>query len=152
VRDMLKAVSCLSKIQLVCTTPRPIDELITVLRTDTKPGQGVLFFNQDNAYTSQTLSVRYSALRPLVYTARDSGLLSYADRSALPAWLKITGQWEALRADTNPQEKLAGLVSLAAVLKADYLVIDFKVAPQVIESLPVSVLMQNAGYIVLILH
>ena len=73
--------------------------------------------------------MRYAALRPMVYTERDSGILGYADRPALPAWLATTKQWEALRAMTDPQERLKGLVTLADSLKADYLVIDFDVHP-----------------------
>jgi hypothetical protein len=93
--------------------------------------------------------VRYAALRPLVYTSRDSGILGYADRSALAAWLETTAQWESLRAMADPQERLKGLVPLAENLKADYLVIDFEVAPETLASLPVTVVMQNNGYILL---
>ena len=96
--------------------------------------------------------MRYSALRPMVYTERDSGILGYADRPALPGWLAITKQWEALRAMTDPQERLKGLVTLAASLKADYLVIDFVVTPQIFVSLPASVVMKNEGYTLLKMH
>ena len=149
VGDMLQAVSCFSKARLVCTSPRPIDDLIVALRTQTKPGEGVLFFNEDTTNTSQTLSVRYAALRPLVYTLRDSGILGYSNRSALPGWLTTTNQMETLRAMTNPQERLDSLVPLAVSLKADYLVVDFEVSPETLASLPVMVMMQNDGYILL---
>jgi O-antigen/teichoic acid export membrane protein len=152
VRDLFQAASCLTKGRLVCTAPRPIEDLLITLRNQTQPGEGVLFFNEDSAYTSQTLSVRYAALRPMVYTARDSGLLSYADRSALPAWLEITKQWESLRATPDAQERLEGLVPLAASLNADYLVIDFQVAAEILDNLPVTVLLQNNDYILLKLH
>ncbi len=150
--DMLQAGLCFTKVRLVCSSPLPIDDLISALRTQTQPGEGVLFFNEDAAYTSQTLSVRYEALRPLVYTSRDSGILGYADRSALPGWLTTTKQWEALRGLTDPQERLKGLVSLAVSLKANYLVIDFNVSPQIFPSLPVTVVMQNEGYILFKIH
>jgi hypothetical protein len=146
---MLQAVSCFSKVRLVCASPSPLDNLIATLRTQTQPGEGVLFFNEDTAYTSQSLSVRYAALRPMVYTLRDSGTLSYGDRSALTGWLVTTDQMAALRAMPDPQERLEGLVPLAVSLNADYLVVDFKVAPQVLTSLPVTVVMQNDDYILL---
>ena len=149
VRDMLQAVSCFSKVRLVCASPNPLDDLIATLRTQTQPGEGVLFFNDDTAYTSQSLSVRYAALRPMVYTLRDSGTLSYGDRSALTGWLATTDQMAALRAMPDPQERLAGLIPLAVSLKADYLVVDFKVAPQTLSSLPATVVMQNDDYILL---
>jgi len=150
--DMLQAAACFPKARPVCSSPLPIDNLIVALRSQTQPGEGVLFFNEDAAYTSQTLSVRYEALRPLVYTSRDSGILGYADRSALPGWLGTTKQWETLRAIADPQERLIGLVSLAESLKADYLVIDFNVVPQIFTSLPATLIMQNEGYILLKIH
>jgi hypothetical protein len=152
VRDLWQVVSCFSKARLVCASPRPIDDLIVALRTQTQPGEGVLFFNEDTAYTSQTLSVRYAALRPMVYTARDSGILGYANRTALPAWLETTKQWESLHAISDPQKRLEKIIPLAVSLKADYLVIDFEVAPEILTSLPVTVVMQNDGYILFKLH
>jgi O-antigen/teichoic acid export membrane protein len=152
VSAMLRVVTCISKAQLICVSDRPIDELISTLRTQTQPGEEVLFFNEDPAYTSQTISVRYAALRPMVYTERDSGLLGYANRSALPTWLATTKQWETLRATTDPQLRLDGLVPLAISLKADYLIIDFAVSPETVASLPVTVVMQNEDYLLLKLH
>ena len=102
---------------LVCPAPSLLNELILTLRNRTKPGEGVLVFNEDTAYVSQSLSVRYSALRLLVYTLRDSGILGYSDRSALPGWLATTKQMDNLRAMTDPQERVAGLVPLAKSLE-----------------------------------
>ncbi len=150
--DMLDAAVCFTKGHLVCAAERPLDELILTLRSETQPGEGVLVFNEDTAYTSQSLSVRYAALRPLVYSLRDSGILGYSDRSALPGWLETTQQMDSLRAMTDPQARLAGLVPLAVSLNADYLVVDFQVAPETLSSLPVTVVMQNEGYILLQLH
>jgi hypothetical protein len=152
VSAMLRVVTCISKAQLICISDRPIDELIATLRTQTLPGEGVLFFNEDIAYTSQTLSVRYAALRPMVYTERDSGILGYANRSALPAWLETTKQWDALRDNPDPRARLEGLLPLAVRLKADYLVIDFEVSSETIASLPVTVVLQNEDYLLLKLH
>jgi O-antigen/teichoic acid export membrane protein len=146
---MLRVITCLSNGHLVCVSDRPIDELISTLRMQTQPGEGVLFFNQDPATTSQTLSVRYAALRPLVYTTRDSGLLGYANRSALADWLKTTQEWESLHAVQNPQERLEQLVPLAVSLKADYLVVDFEVKADTLRNLPATVVMQNDEYILL---
>ncbi len=152
VGDMLQAVSCFTKARLVCAAPRPLDDLIGALRTQTQPGEGVLFFNEDAAYTSQTLSVRYEALRPMVYTTRDSGILGYADRAALPDWLETTKKWEALRSIANPQERLAGLILLAEYLKAYYLVIDFQVTPESYATLPLTIVMQNGTYTLFKFH
>ncbi|MGB8212811.1 MAG: hypothetical protein WCE68_04550 [Anaerolineales bacterium] len=152
VRDMAQTLVCFTKGQLVCPAPSPLDELISTLRTQTQPGKSVLFFNENVAYTSQSLSVRYAALRPLVYSLRDSGLLGYSNRSALSSWLDTTKQMDTLRAISDPVERLKDLLPLAESLKADYLVVDFKVAPEVLSSLPEHVVMQNSGYLLLKLH
>jgi len=52
----------------------------------------------------------------------------------------------------DPAARLYGLISLAASLKAGYLVIDFPVAPETLSSLPVTVIMQNDVYTLLELH
>jgi O-antigen/teichoic acid export membrane protein len=152
VRDIFQTFVCFTKARLVCTAPSPLNGLILTLRTETQPGQGVLVFNEDTAFVSQSLSVRYAALRPLVYTLRDSGILGYSNRSALPGWLVTTKQMDTLRAMTDPQKRLAGLVPLADRLGAIYLVADFTVTPGMLTDLPVSVVMQNDGYILLKLH
>ena len=152
VSDVLQTFKCFTKVRLVCPAPSPLDDLILTLRSDTQPGEGVLVFNEDTAYVSQSLSVRYAALRPLVYTLRDAGILGYSDRSALPGWLATTQQMDTLRAMTDPQERLRELVPLAKDLGAVYLVVDFKVAPETLSDLPVSVVLQNDGYLLLKLH
>ena len=149
---MLRVVDCSLKGQLICPSNRPIDELLATLRTETQPGEGVFFFNEDTAYVSQSLSVRYAALRPLVYTPRDAGMFSYTNRSALAGWVETTQQVEALRAVTDPQQRLEGLIPLAEDLGASYLVVDFQVAPELLTALPASVMMQNDGFILLKLH
>ena len=58
---MLRVVDCSLKGQLICPSNRPIDELLATLRTETQPGEGVFFFNEDTAYVSQSLSVRSAA-------------------------------------------------------------------------------------------
>jgi hypothetical protein len=144
-----KTLSCFLKVQVVCPSSHPIDGLIDALRNQTSPGEGIFFFNQNGNDISQSLSVRYAALRPLVYSGLDSGMLNYSNRSSLPAWLKITQMVEALRSMTDPVERLKGLISLAKSLKAKYLVIDFMVAPEALSNLPVTITMQNNSYILL---
>ncbi|MFH1523842.1 MAG: hypothetical protein ABIF04_02660 [Chloroflexota bacterium] len=152
VGDMLDAVVCFTHGPLVCPAERPLDELILTLRTETKPGEGVLVFNENATYTSQSLSVRYSALRPLVYTLRDSGILGYSNRAALPGWLATTRQMDAIRSLPDPMQRLDELVPLAEQLDAAYLVVDFAVPPEAMTNLPATSVMQNDGYLLLKLH
>jgi O-antigen/teichoic acid export membrane protein len=152
VRDIYQTFVCFTKVRLVCPAPGPLNELILTLRTQTQPGDGVLVFNEDTAYVSQSLSVRYAALRPLVYTLRDSGILGYSNRSSLSGWLATTKQMDTLRSMADPQKRLEGLVPIADGLGANYLVVDFHVTPETLTALPVRLVMQNSGYILLKLH
>lgn len=147
--DMFDAATCLARGRLVCAEARPLDELLTGLQVQTRPGESVLFFNQEEAHTSQTITVRYIALRPLVYTRRDVGLLGYGNRSALEAWLETTRQVEALRAAPDEAGRLAGIVHLAQSLGADYLALDFAPAPEALAELSMRLLVQNEGYTLL---
>jgi O-antigen/teichoic acid export membrane protein len=147
--DMLDAALCLGHGRMVCAAPRPLDELLTGLQVQTRPGESVLFFNQEPAHTSQTIAVRYLALRPLVYTPRDVGLLGYGHRAALEQWLTTTRQVEALRAEADEAARLAGIVQLAQSLDADYLALDFAPASDLLSGLSVRVLVQNEAYTLL---
>lgn len=147
--DMLDAVACLTKGRISCSSPRALDELLVTLRTDTQPGEAVFFYNQDLSTTSQSLSVRYTALRPLVYSFRDSGILGYGVRSELPGWLATTQLVDAIRATVDPIERISMLIPLAQDLSADYLIIDFGIGSGALDDLPVMVLMQNETYTLL---
>lgn len=152
VGDMLDAVSCLSKGNIVCSSTRSLDELLGNLRTESSPGQGVFFYNQDLSATSRSLSVRYIALRPLVYSYRDSGILGYSNRSKLPSWFQTTNQVTEIRAEADPDKRLMKIIPLAQELSAEFLIIDFQVPQDVLTDLPVSVVLQNTDYILLRLH
>jgi hypothetical protein len=89
------------------------------------------------------LSIRYDALRPLVYTVRDAGLFIYADRSAFKDWLETTRQVDAVRVLADPAARLGRLASLAKSLNADYLVFDFPATPAQIAALPLDLVWQN---------
>ncbi len=149
VGDMLDAAACLARGRLVCAAPRPLDKLILTLRDQTAPDASVFFFTQDPAHTSQTLSVRYLALRPLVYTLRDAGLLGYGNRAALGSWLAITRQVEGLREAADESLRLEGAVSLAQALGADYLALDFSPPLEALEGLPARLILQNEAYTLL---
>lgn len=147
--DMLDAAACLARGRFVCAETRPLDELIVTLRDETAPGAGVLFFTQDPAHVSQTLTVRYLALHPLVYTPRDVGLLGYGNRAALDSWLETTRQVEALRTEADEAARMVGIVALAQSLGADYLALDFVPSAESLEGLPVRLVLQNEAHTLL---
>jgi hypothetical protein len=145
-RRMLEATLCMAHGQLVCGETRDSAGLITALRDQTPPGARIFSFNQDDSSTSNMLSIRYDALRPLVYTVRDAGLFIYADRTVFKNWLDTTQQFDAIRTLEDPMAKLAKLAPLAKSLNADYLVIDFPVTTEQITGFPLDLIWQNGTY------
>lgn len=151
-RRLISAASCLARGQLVCQTDRQTDGMLLALRDDTPAGTCVFNFNQDPRFNSNTLMVRYAALRPMVYTIRDHGLLSYANRAALPAWLQTTRQVEHIQSLTSADLRLQRLIPLAMDLGAQVLVIDFRVSQALLANYPVQTIFQNETYTILDLN
>ena len=145
-RRMLEAATCLAHGKLVCGEPRDSAGLITALRSQTPPGSKIFNFNVDDASTSNALSIRYDALRPMVYTVRDAGLFIYTNRTALRGWLEITRRVDAIQTLKTPAERLDRLVPLAKELKADYLAVDFPLTPADLAAYPVDLVWQNKLY------
>ena len=143
---MLEATTCLAHGKLVCGETRDSAGLITTLRSQTPPGSKIFNFNVDDSSTSNALSIRYDALRPMVYTVRDAGLFIYTNRSALRDWLDITRRVDAIQALKTPTERLDRLVPLAKELKADYLAVDFPLTPADLSAYPVDLVWQNNLY------
>ena len=148
-RHMLEAVECLAHRQLVCGDTRDSAGLINSLRTQTPPGAKIFNFNTDDSAASNALSIRYDALRPMVYTVRDVGLFIYTDRPALQGWLDTTRRVDAIQALKDPTARLNLLVPLAKELKADYLSFDFPVPPAALAPYPADLVYQNNTYTLL---
>ena len=143
---MLEAVECMTHRQLVCGDPRDSAGLIDSLRTQTPPGARIFNFNADDSAASNALSIRYDALRPMVYTVRDVGLFVYTDRPALQGWLDTTRRVDAIQALKDPAARLNLLVPLAKEMKADYLSFDFPVVAANLSGYPVDLVYQNGTY------
>ena len=148
-RRLLAAASCLARGQVVCETDRQTDGMLLALRNQTPVGTCVFDFNEDARFNSNTLMVRYSALRPMVYTIRDHGILSYANRAALPDWLRTTQQVEELQTLTSAALRLERLIPLAKGLGAEVLVVDFKLSEKLIAAYPVDIMFKNETYTIL---
>jgi hypothetical protein len=146
VSAMLRVVTCTMKGQLICKSDRSIDDVLKALETQTRPGEGVLAFNEDVNLITQSLSVRYAALRPLVYTSRDAGILGYSNRGALKDWLTTTRQVEEIRSETNVQKRMDELIPLAKRLGANYLVVDFNIPADILKNFPATALLENNDY------
>gem|GEM_PF-642176 len=148
-RKMLEALTCLTQCQWVCVGPRDSADFIVALRSQTPPGARIFNFNQDDRSTSNALSIRYQALRPMVYTVRDAGLFIYANRSAFKDWLNATQQVDGIQALADPAQRIDHLVPLAQAFHADYLTFDFPLDGADLNRYPVDLVWQNKTYTLL---
>lgn len=148
-RKMVEALTCLAHRQLVCGDPRDSTGFIIALRKQTPPGSKIFNFNQNDNSTSNALSIRYNALRPMVYTVRDAGLFLYSNRAAYTDWLPTTRQVDAIQLLTDPNQRLARLVPIAQQYKADYLSVDFSLEGVDLTDYPVELVWKNNTYTLL---
>jgi hypothetical protein len=120
--------------------------MIDALRAQTPPGARIFDFSVADSSASGMLSIRYAALRPLVYTVRDAGLYLYMNRNAYGPWLDITHRVAEIQALQSANARLDRLIPLASQMQADYLVVDFPLAPPTLTAYPVDLVWQNKTY------
>ena len=70
------------------------------------------------------LAVRYGALRPVVYSWRDSGVLSYANHTALLKWHETQKVYQEIEQNEDPVTRSNILLRLAETLDAEYMLIN----------------------------
>lgn len=116
------AVDCLARGRLICGTPGDIDGVLLFLRDQTPPGARVFFANR--ADDRVALVVRYIALRPLVYSHKDRGVIS-TDPAFGVEWYKqykeFSSHGEAAKWYLSDPK---GLIRFAKGLGAEYLVLN----------------------------
>jgi hypothetical protein len=100
-------------------------EAIMAVRRLTPPKARMLVYDFDEL----ELAVRYGALRPVVYSWRDSGVLSYANHKALFKWLQTQETYQEIRENEDQVARSNDLLGLAETLDAEYLLINLDEIP-----------------------
>jgi hypothetical protein len=80
------------------------------------------------------LEIRYSALRPVVYSYKDGGIFADTNRAALLTWNKIKNEVRGITASicaNNLSSGLRRLQSLSRSLGAEYTIVNCKISPDV---------------------
>jgi hypothetical protein len=145
-RRLIDAGVCLTHGRLICAPTADTSGAVLAVREHTPPGARIFNFNVEDKSTSGMLSIRYDALRPLVYTVRDAGTYLYGQRARLPAWLAVTQRVDAIQAMSDPSARLEALIPLARELGADYLIFDFPAEPALLARYPVIEVWRNAAF------
>ena len=115
------ALDCLATGRIICSTPGNLDRVLQFLKEETPPGSRIFFAN--HAEDRDALVVRYIALRPLVYSHKDRGVISTNPAYAVK-WYKnfseLSSHGEARDWYRNhPQD----MIRFARGLGAEYLVL-----------------------------
>lgn len=123
------------------TVNRPVDMLL-------KPRTGPVFSKQNEMIAAfravremtpansgiyatrraNPLAVRYAALRPVVFCAKDAGSFALANPAALPGWYENWKRMRSIESMPDGGGKWKALLSFAKQLDADYILADFNVA------------------------
>lgn len=116
------ALDCIARGRLICGTTTDFEEVLLYLRDETPVGSGVFFANDPK--DRLPLAVRYTSLRPLVYSHKDGGAI-YQSPQFAAEWLDTYQEFSCHGTtrdwfQQNPDE----LFDFARELEADYLVVN----------------------------
>jgi len=141
-------VDCLTHGRLVCISLSNDASLLEAIQTRTP--QDARFFASFANDTTMTfaLTIRSTALRSLVYTFKDRGMMVYSNNQALNSWFETYQEIEQniLINNGNYLEQFRNYLDLAKKLGADYLVIDFPPPPDALQKYPLELVFQNPTY------
>jgi len=73
--------------------------------------------------THNTLAIRYVALRPVVYSYKDGGILSYTNPVALVEWYCKHTTMQRILKERDPAQRLRELLEYAKTLSVQYIIV-----------------------------
>jgi hypothetical protein len=97
--------------------------------------------------STENLAIRYVAMRPIVYTYKDGGILAYCNLSALVEWDRRRQLVEAALLSHSPERIVEELAAVARSLETSYLIVGFKISAD--RSKVVDVVWNNKQYAIL---
>jgi hypothetical protein len=128
--DLSQAAGCLAKGKLICTSGGDYDAVVQAVRELTPPGSPIYTTFGAKSALSYGIPIRYSALRPLVYSFKDRGQLVYSNADALKKW------YDTLEAESqiqvyyqNSSVMFRKYLPLAGELGAHYIVTELDFDP-----------------------
>jgi hypothetical protein len=143
-----KNIDCFTHGSVICVSSTDDSALIDAIRTKTP--QDARFFASFANSTKMTfaLPIRSSALRSLVYTFKDRGMMVYSNNEELSTWDKTFRLMEYARLEyiNDYVGQFSLYLNIAMNLGADYFVIDFPPPPDVLQKYPLEMIYQNPTY------
>lgn len=149
---MRHILECWSSAQVLCSHTVPETAVINAVRQYTPPGSPIYsaLANQFDMAFSQ--SVRYLALRPLVYSFKDRGLLVYSNAETLAKWDQVHQEMVYISTAYSEMERPRQWYNQAVSLGAEYMITPntFNLKPYA--ALPVTLLFQDNRYLLFQIH
>lgn len=142
------AFACMGQGKLVCRISKNAQlaqQLVEAVDGKTPVGARIYFSRMPG--DTGTLFIRYLALRPLVYSYFDSGMLAYSNPEQLRLWhnvYEITSQYKSDVAWLNSDPD--GFLKFVKAQKADFLILGGGVSAKLQLKTPLRILFQNEGY------
>lgn len=129
--DFLRVSSIISELlqcwrqgSLVCMNfadSQSLEALETISRL-TPPSSGILPLGE--IAQSYSLAIRYYALRPVVYSYKDAGVLGYANHAEFIEWYQKTQKMKEIEKEKNSQVQIQEVRKLSQELGSQYCLID----------------------------
>jgi hypothetical protein len=146
--DMKPLVACWTTGRLLCPVENDYNSLVQAIRQQT-PEDGRIYYST-NAYDTAALPLRYLALRSLVYSYKDRGLLAYSNAAELEQWYQNMSEASAYKSDkiwlrSDPE----GMRRFLDRLGADYLVVNFALGPGRAADIGAQIVYQNESFTLL---
>jgi hypothetical protein len=127
--DMKPLVACWTTGRLFCPAENDYNLLVQAIRQQT-PETARFYFSTD-AYDTSSFSLRYLALRSLVYSYKDRGLLAYSNAADLEQWYQTMLEASAYKSDRVWMRRGPdGMRRFLDRLGVDYLIVNFPVIPE----------------------
>jgi hypothetical protein len=142
--ELRTALGCLSQGKLLCVPANNYELAIRAVRELTPPGAPVYATFANISRFSYGMPVRYNALRPLVYSNKDRGMLVYSNPAALQRWYDMVQATTFIKKNYDDENvMLKRHLVLARELGARYVITDLAFTPELAFIDPQSVIYRN---------
>ena len=146
-RELSSALTCLSQGKILCLPADDYELAIRALRELTPPGAPVYATFANSSRLSYAMPVRFNALRPLVYSNKDRGMLVYSNPAALQRWYDMLQATSFIQNNYDDENvMLKRHIPLARELGARTIITDLAFTPELAKIDPQSVIYRNRQF------
>lgn len=151
--NMRAALNCFRSGHVICPVDSDESRLIRAIVQSTAPNSRFFTTFANEPKMAWSLDIRYLALRPLVYSWKDRGMLVYSSADRLEKWSRTNDELASINdAQISVAERLDRYQTLGQELGADYLIVDFHPPDNPSSASDPTMIYQNSTYTIIKLH